>query len=302
MRFIRAVAGEVVVSLLSILLGTSLMFAVTYYASTDKQRQGLRRNTQEISVSTEEIPLSTAYLEWWGRIIRGDVAGEDQSYEFFMMQTKSATGYTAVLVCFSLIISVVAGVAVALLFLNFEGRWYVNVLERLGNLSGAVPVFLIAALVWLFVDGRMPSLIIVEEHGLWMNLFPLLAAAVILSVGSGAMGELVRVTKVELKRILNEPYLLAARARNANIPFHAARAAIVPLSSAVLAKVPYFLGASIIVELVWGIKGLGPLLKQSAEDGNFPKLMFISLIILSIVVLSRLANKTITVLCDPRGT
>jgi peptide/nickel transport system permease protein len=272
-----------------------LMFLLAFHATGTVQKE------QEQGFNPT-AGMMGAYIEWWEDVFNGDMTGPSQPPEIFWIQVRSALENSLVLVLLTLLVSFVAGLGFSWLLLSHPENRFLTVMERMGYLSGAVPVFLIAIVIYELFKDMVPSMIFTDSRqGFAANLPPFILAAAVLSFGSGALGELVRVFKVEIGQIGNEPYVLAARARSANVIRHVAKAAAIPLASALISRIPFFLGASIVVERSFNIYGLGGLLLRSVDEANFSQLMFVTLMILGIVVTGRLTNKAIIAIVDPRA-
>ena len=292
MKLLRTFAQEAVVSIGILLLSTSMIFFVAFYATGDLQKE-------KLGIALNETALQ-AYVSWWNAALHGNFAGEFGTQERLRENVVNGLEQTVTLVVLTLAISLAISLAIALYLIRNPGRLIAAAVERTMYFSGAVPVFLIAILVYAAFMRYNILPMIDPRNSFAENLFPYSIAAVVLSLGSGVTGELVRLFKLELGKILGQMYIQAVRIRSANVTAHVARAALVPMSSMLVAKIPYFIGASIIVEDVFGIKGLGHLMVESGESANFGLLMTVSLCFVLIVLTARMLNKFIVVLFDPR--
>lgn len=287
---LRLGVREVLLSAAVVFVATLAMFLVAYYATGEIQKE-------KLGIDVAKGPVA-AYADWWGAVASGDISGNYQAAGGFHRQIGNSAGTSAILVVLAMIVTVGAGVACASFLLAFQQRRAAAIIEGLGYLSGAVPVFLVAVLVIVAVPNGLIDAD--SRKTFFQNLVPFVIFAGVLAVGSGALGEIIRVFRIELARILREPYIQAARARNSSMALHVSKAAVVPLLSAVVARVPFFVGASLIVERMFGIHGLGELMLLSANEGNFAKLMAVTLVILLIVVAGRILNRIVVGLIDPR--
>jgi peptide/nickel transport system permease protein len=101
-----------------------------------------------------------------------------------------------------------------------------------------------------------------------------------------------------------EPFTTAARARGASagrvLGIHALGVARAPLASLLASLVPYLLGATLIVERAFDLRGLGSLLVAAAGGGDAPMVLGVTLTAGAIVMLSSLAADLLAVAADPR--
>jgi peptide/nickel transport system permease protein len=302
MKIISVVFKELFASLAIVLISTYLMFFLAFNAAGDIQKSKMGIDTEKGSI----IP----YVEWWGAIFSGNIGGTNQANDALKSQLLFGLQQEIILVALAVLFSIILSLFLALFILSHPGTVWSNIIDRLLYLSGALPVFLLAVLIYYSLPAQISNIqyynpdLPMSEQSLFTlsNIVPFSIAGLVLSFGSGVLGELFRLFKNELGRIMNEPYILSARNRGASIMLHVTRTSIVPLSSALLSKIPYFIGAGIIVEKVFGISGLGEKIYESASEANFAKMMAILLIILSSILVVRLLNKIIIAVYDPRST
>ncbi|GEM_PF-5480154 len=294
MRILRIVFQEALLSVGVLLISTALIFFIAFYATGDLQKEKLGIDAQGGAFGS--------YLHWWQAAARGDLAGGYGTNELLERRVGDGLHATLTLVVLTLLITVAISLSIALFLISYPDTIVSALLERLMYFSGAIPVFLIAVVVYTIFN-RYDIFPIVDPRNSWLqNIIPYSIAALVLSIGSGVSGELVRLFKIELGKILNLPFIQAVRIRSASVPLHVARAAIVPMSSILVSKVPFFIGAAIIVESVFSIKGLGYLMVEGGDNANFGQLMTVSLLIVLIVLGARICNKLIVGVFDPKST
>lgn len=288
-----AVLGEAFEALLLVLLCTLLLFVIAFFGTTDEQKEELGLN---------EYPgVLSAYTDWCGAILHGEWAwSSGNSEDFYTTELKPATAFTLVIVSVALVVSLLIALCCSLWIVHHSKAVSSFILEKLLYFSGAVPVFIIAIMFYELLKHDANTFIVDSKRTFIGNVPAFIVAGCVLGIGSGVAGELTKVFRHELGRILSEPYILASRARKAKVWQHVLRASVIPLSSTLLAKLPFFIGAGIIVERVFGMKGLGYMIIQNALKSHFAEMMAITLIIVVLVALTRVVNKIIVVTFDPR--
>ena len=292
MRYLRVLLPDIGISLVTIVLSTYVFFVAAFTAPGEKQ-------TTQFGINAEGGSL-TAYIEWWGDVFDGKLGGRYQSDEMLWGQIMHGVGESIVLVSVASGVSLAGALAASLFIIANRERWWAAAVERLGYFSSAIPVFVIALVIFKLLESNLSVITIGPGDNVWHNPMPYFVAGAVLSVGSGVLGELMKIFSGEIGRIMNEPFIQAARARSANIVLHVGKASVVPLFSAVVTRIPYLVGAGLIVEKVFGIHGLAELIENSASSGNFAKLMSVTLIIVLFVIGSRLLNKALVAIVDPR--
>ncbi len=292
MKLLKTVVQEALISAGILLLSTAMIFFVAFYATGEIQKE-------KLGIASGEGAMH-AYLAWWNAALHGNFAGEFGTQEHLRASVESGLEQTIIVVSLTLLLTLALSLAIALFLILYPGKILSAAIERLMYFSGAIPVFFIAIVLYSFFMRFNLLPMIDPRNSFQENLFPYSVAAFVLSVGSGVTGELVRLFKLELGKILGQPFIQAVRIRSASVPAHVARAALVPMSSMLVSKIPYFIGATIIVEDVFGIKGLGHLMVESGDNANFGLLMTVSLLFVIIVLTARMMNKVIVALFDPR--
>jgi peptide/nickel transport system permease protein len=130
----------------------------------------------------------------------------------------------------------------------------------------------------------------------------ILPAALVL--GSASMGNEMRIGRTAVLETVNSNYVETARAKGMsrrNIVWkHIFRNALIPLVPVITGEAFLLIGGSVLVEVVFGINGIGYLFFQSAIQGDLPlvsSLLFV--FILTLVTLNIIQDLLYTVL-DPR--
>ena len=130
----------------------------------------------------------------------------------------------------------------------------------------------------------------------------ILPAAFVL--GSASMGNELRLSRTAVLEIINEDYINTAKAvgvsRSRLIGKHVLRNAMIPLIPVVTSEAYLLVGGSVLVEVVFGINGIGTLFYDAMTSGDLPlagSLMFI-FILLTLVV--NILQDVLYTLIDPR--
>ena len=130
----------------------------------------------------------------------------------------------------------------------------------------------------------------------------ILPAAFVL--GSASMGNELRLSRTAVLEIINEDYIDTAKAvgvsRTRLIGKHVLRNAMIPLIPVVTSEAYLLVGGSVLVEVVFGINGIGTLFYDAMTSGDLPlagSLMFI-FILLTVVV--NIMQDILYTLIDPR--
>jgi peptide/nickel transport system permease protein len=291
MRIVRTLLAGIATSALTVLGGTLLVFLMAFYGTGDQQKT-------KLNINVESGPV-VEYVEWWSHFIRGDFGGKFQSTPRLRQEILTGLQFTSTLVSIAAIMAFAGALGVSLLALSNKRGHVSRALEGTLFLSGNIPVFVIAFVLYDLLRGS-DFMTPVPGGPMADHLPQLMVAGAVLCFGSGVLAELARLFRFELGKIMGEQYILSARARSAPVWLHVGKAALVPLSSALLARIPYLIGAAVIVELIFNIYGIGAVMLAAGQTGSFAQLMSSAVLLALIVVVTRVMNQLIVVVVDPR--
>jgi peptide/nickel transport system permease protein len=249
-------------------------------------------------------PLPFRYVVWLGSVLRGEF-GFSLSYSMpvgrliwpRVMNTLLLAGSAALIAWPT---ALLMGIAAAL------SR---HVVRNLILLSMAIlvslPELLIAlGLLLLAVhSGYVPGGAIVSSPGRFRHLIEqaaLPAAALVLA----ALPTLVRHTEAALREALQAPFVLAALAHGVPcrrvLVAYALPVAANPLISIFGLSIGAFLSASLVIEIVMGWPGLGPLVLDSVLSRDSPVVIAATLISAAMFVFGNLVADVLLYATDPR--
>ena len=130
----------------------------------------------------------------------------------------------------------------------------------------------------------------------------ILPAAVVL--GSASMGSEIRIARTAVLETINSKYVQTAKAngvrKHSLVGKHIFRNALIPLVPTITNEAFLLIGGSVIVEVVFGINGLGWLFFQAAINGDLPLVTALVFVFIVIIVIANLVQDLLYVLIDPR--
>jgi len=130
----------------------------------------------------------------------------------------------------------------------------------------------------------------------------ILPAAVVL--GSASMGSEIRIARTAVLETINSNYVETAKAngvsRRSLVWKHVLRNSMIPLVPTITNEAFLLIGGSVIVEIVFGINGIGWLFFQAAVNGDLPLVTALVFVFIVVVVVMNLIQDLLYVLIDPR--
>jgi peptide/nickel transport system permease protein len=214
------------------------------------------------------------------------------------------------------ILSFIIGIMAGMLMAYRRETWIDHVLTSIGSLLHAIPNYLLAIVIVVFLGVKLQIFNLTTIRGsyspgvkpefslsflndaLYHATLPILAY-VLTTVGSWAL-----VMKSSTVETLGEDYVTVARARgltDAKIRLgYVGRNAVLPLFSQLAVSLGFVVGGSIFVEKIFGYQGIGYSLYNAVSGRDYPVLQGIFLVITLSVVLANFLADVLYSRLDPR--
>ncbi len=243
-------------------------------------------------------PLLVQYVEWVGRILRGDL-GESIYFKtatgpliLAKLRTTLTLGVLALL--FALAVSVPLGVLAAI----FRNSWIDRLCLAIAVVGQALPNFFFALMLIMLFSITLRWLP-VSGSDTWLHfVMPTIA------LGYYVAPAFMRLIRAGMIEVLEADYIRTARAKGLparQVIFkHALRNAIVPVVALTAVQLGFLLGGSVVVETIFALDGLGYLAYQSITFKDYPVMQIIVLLLSVIYVLLTLASDIANAWLDPR--
>jgi peptide/nickel transport system permease protein len=251
-------------------------------------------------------PVWIQYGQWLGGILHGDFGRDYRGGHPISQLLEQTLPVTFELVVLSMLIAALSGVALG----TASAAWRGGLPDRIGQvvstLGISVPDFwlgMILILTLALVLGLFPSsgFVRITDDPL-DNLLHLLLPA--LALGSGLAAVLVRITRAAMLDVLEQDFLRAARSRGlperSVILRHGLRNAAVPIVTVIGMQAGYLFGATVVIENVFAIPGLGRLILDSTLAHNYPVIQASVLVLGAVFVLTNLIVDIVYMAIDPR--
>jgi peptide/nickel transport system permease protein len=133
---------------------------------------------------------------------------------------------------------------------------------------------------------------------LWHLVLPVFVMGVASAAGTA------RYMRNRLLEVLNEEYVVAARARGfperVVIVKHAVRNALIPIVTIYGLSLPFLLGGATIIESIFAWPGMGRLTVEAVGGRDYPIIMATTMIAASLTVLGNLLADVALTVVDPR--
>ena len=267
--------------------------------------------TEEVKQQArEDLGLSGSYPEqywnWASGVVQGDLGDSYRNTEPVSDVLLRALPITLELMILALLIAVLIGVPLGVISAvrrDSAGDYA----SRVGGLIGiSIPNFWLATLLLLFTSrafGWVPPLGHVSFFDDPLeNLSQFILPAISISVFTLAI--VMRMVRATMLEVMSQDYVRTARAKGVQrrlvVYRHALRNALIPVVTVVGFEVGILMGGAAIVELIFGLPGVGYVLLQAIFNRDYPLVQGATLIIAVIFVMANLAVDIVYGWLDPR--
>lgn len=242
-------------------------------------------------------PLIVQYGRYLGRLAEGDLG---ESYRLRVPVTKvigQQVGATVELALWAALLAVLLSITVATLTAK-RARWIGALSSGTELVLSSMPAFVLGILLLLLFSFQFRLLPPSGSSGWKTLILPTLTLALPVAA------VLTQVLRQELEDILEQPFIVMARARGlseAGVRLgHALRHALIPLvtlSGFILASL---LGGAVITETLFARQGVGRLMLEATSSKDVPMVLGITLLAALVYVVVNLLVDLLNSLIDPR--
>ena len=286
---VRLLPGDIV----DILLGGD-------QTATEEQKQQTR----------EQLGLTGSYFEqywrWASSFVQGDFGFSYRNTQPVSEILTTALPITLELVILGLLIACVIGIPLGVLSAVKRDSKH-DYAARVGGLIGvSIPSFWLATLLLLFtsrVFGWVPPLNYtpIYEDPI-ENLSQFILPAISISVFTLAV--VMRMVRATMLEVLGQDYVRTARAKGVNqkvvVSRHALRNALIPVVTVVGFEIGILMGGSAIVEIIFGLPGMGNTLINAIFNRDYPVVQAATMLIAAVFIFANLAVDLLYGVLDPR--
>jgi len=263
-----------------------------------------------IEQAREQLGLNGSYPEqywrWISGVVQGDLGDSLRNTEPVANVLIDALPITFELVVLGLLIATVIGIPLGVLSAVKRDSKH-DFAARIGGLIGvSIPNFWLATLLLLFtsrVFGWVPPLTYVPIYeDPIANLSQFILPAIAISVFTLAI--VMRMVRATMLEVLGQDYVRTARAKGVRrkvvVSRHALRNALIPVVTVVGFEIGILMGGSAIVEIIFGLPGIGNTLINAIFNRDYPVVQGATLLLAFIFIFANLLVDLLYGVLDPR--
>jgi peptide/nickel transport system permease protein len=267
--------------------------------------------TEEVKQQArEDLGLSGSYPEqywnWASGVVHGDFGDSYRNAEPVSDVLRRAIPITLELMILALLIATLIGVPLGVISAVRRDSAS-DYASRVAGLIGiSIPSFWLATLLLIFtsrVFGWVPPLVYTSFFDDPLtNLSQFALPAISISVFTLAI--VMRMVRATMLEVLSQDYVRTARAKGVTrrlvIYRHALRNALIPVVTIVGFEIGILMGGAAIVEIIFGLPGVGYVLLQAIFNRDYPLVQGATLLIAVIFVVANTIVDIVYGWIDPR--
>jgi peptide/nickel transport system permease protein len=240
-------------------------------------------------------PAAYRFFEYLGGVLVLDFGHSWRDTRPVRPLVLGATWTTLSRVLLALFLSLVIGVGAAVISARRPGSAADIALATCAAITVALPPVWVAILLTRTFAAGQPWAWFPLDDG-W--LLPVLTLAMVPAF------VIARHLRAALLERVAEPWAVAAIARGVSrdrlVAVHGLRAAGASILPIVVSLLAYLLGASLVIEEVFGIRGLGRLVVEASRGGDTPVVVAVSVVAAAILAVASTAVQIARPIIDPR--
>ena len=282
---------------LTILVVAFVTFMVPYLTPGDPVRSILRARLQDAALGLDDAavealrvqygldqPIVVQFLRWLGDVFQGDFGYSYTTGEAVFPMVAESVVVTATLAAFALGFALLVALPLGSIAAINRGKPADTIITSITQAFVAIPEYWIAP---LFVLVFAVNLAVLPSAG-WNSAASMVLPCLTLALRP--ISYFTQVARASMVDVLGAPYIVGARARGLNavqtIVRHGVRNTLIPVVTLVSVWLAGLLGGSVVIEVIFGIPGMGRLVYNSVLNGDLPLMQasIISIVTLTVII------------------
>jgi peptide/nickel transport system permease protein len=308
----KVIGSRLLQALPVILLATFMVFSLLKLVPGDIAVTLAGDNASDIRIAEIkriyglDRPFMVQYGAWLGKAVQGDLSQSLLSGEKVVDSISRAFPNTLLIVTIALVLALATGIPMGIVAAIKPNGWVDKIVSMVASLGVAIPGF------WL-------AMILVAEISLKLNWLPATGAKSFavspwdairhallpaIAIAAYGMAEVARQLRGSLLEVLSSQYVRTLHAKGLSMSRilwqHGLKNVSVNLFTIISLLVNRMLAATVVVEAVFAIPGLGSLIVRGAIQRDFPIVQGVVFAMVIVVILVNLIADLLCAAVDPR--
>lgn len=253
-----------------------------------------------------DVPIYVQYGRWMASVFRGDLGRSLWTHRSISHDILQRLPISIELGIMAIIVAILIALPVGIISAIRQDTMTDYVTRGIAIILISVPSFWVGTMIMVYPAkylGWMPSVLYVpffqDPLG---NLSQFVIPALIL--GMVMSGTTMRMTRTMMLEVLRQDYIRTAWAKGLKegvvISRHALKNALIPVVTIVGMQLPVLVGGSVILEMIFGLPGIGRYFIIALTQRDYPIVSAINLIIAIFVMFCNLGVDLLYARLDPR--
>lgn len=251
-------------------------------------------------------PIIVQYFDWLKNAVQGDLGRSLFTGQLVHEAVGGRLAVTFQLVVVSMIISIVGGMFFAIVSTFYTNSWVDYIARFFGTLGTAIPNFWLAMMLVLVFSLKLEWLPATGFISITENPGEFFKSILLPALSLGAMGtaQITRHLRSSLVEVMSMDYVRTAYskgiARWGAIFQHGIQNAMLPVVTTIGILFGNLLGATVVVETIFAIPGMGQLAVNSILQRDFTMLQGVVLVMIILVIVINFITDLVYAALDPR--
>lgn len=251
-------------------------------------------------------PILIQYFDWLKSAIQGDLGRSIFTGQLVHEAVFSRLAVTFQLVVVAMIIAVVGGMFFAITSIYFPNSWMDYVARFFGTLGSAIPNFWLAMLLVLLFSLQLDWVPATGFTSITTNPGDFLKGIILpaFSLGMVGIAQITRHLRSSLMETMSADYVRTAFSKGVTrwqaIFKHGLQNAMLPVVTTIGILFGNMLGATVVIETIFAIPGMGQLAVNSILQRDFTMLQGVVLVMIVMVILINFIVDIVYAILDPR--
>jgi peptide/nickel transport system permease protein len=271
---------------------------------------GLSATPEQIATIRAQLgldqPFAVQLFRWYSGLLHGDLGRSLLLGQPVVEATLLRLPVTLALSAYALVLTLLLGLASGILAALKQNSWVDQAAMLFAMFGISMPSFwlgLMMILIFAVHLGWLPTggyIALADDPIGWLRTSTMPA----ISLAMLQAGLLARITRSTMLEVLRQDYIRTARAKGLPqrlVVFkHALANALIPITTVIGIIVSLLISASVVIETLFSIPGMGQLLTQAVLSRDYPMVQGGLLIVTALLVLINLIVDVGYALLDPR--
>ncbi len=262
-------------------------------------------NPDRIAGMRHELGLDRSFLEQFFEYIRNLLQGNLGNSLIYQRSVndmvKVAAPVSIQLALAAMVIMAVLGIPLGVIAAVYKNSWVDHTIEGTALAFWAIPTYVAGPLLVIFLVRGLK--LISVPYG-WEGLLSPKAIIPLFVLSLRPLAIIIRQSRSAVLEVMGEDYIRTARAKGISnylvLSRHILRPVLTPIVTSLGLVVANMIQGNILLEVVFGIPGLGRLVADATIDADYPVVLAVVLIGSFLVMASNLAVDVLYPILDPR--